>query len=174
MRLNVHGWPSVTTVAPGDADGDTRPGDTHKNGGGSIWINGTCGPAANLACWGTGNPAPWPTEERKGDNLYTTSTIALDVDTGKIKGHHQYTPNDAWDWDEVSAPLLIDWPPEAWNLKTGKLAGVHKFPTFNWGPLLTTGGQPGVCRRHQRPTANSELWMPATARCYGKRPHPQA
>ena len=275
-------WRTYTTAAPGDAGGDTWPGDTHKNGGGSIWITGTYDPAANLAYWGTGNPAPWPTEERKGDNLYTTSTIALDVDTGKIKGHHQYTPNDAWDWDEVSAPLLIDteikgrkvkaavhagrngylwmlerkdgpigfidaisyvnnnvftsvdkvtgrptynaartpgvgkgtvnfcpslwggkdWPPEAWNpktgffyipannnlcsdlpepeaikykkgdlyigypidkvlgglkyqdgkapatigelqawnLKTGKLAWVHKFPTFNWGPLLTTGG----------------------------------
>lgn len=101
-------WRTYTTAAPGEPGGDTWPGESYKNGGGSIWITGTYDPATNLAFWGTGNPAPWPTEGRKGDNLYTTSTIALDVDTGAIKGHHQYTPNDAWDWDEVSAPLLID------------------------------------------------------------------
>src|SRR2546422_9196828 len=43
-----------------------------------------------------------------GDNLYTSSVVALDADTGKIKGHHQYHWNDSWDWDEVSTPLLID------------------------------------------------------------------
>src|SRR2546425_10968335 len=43
-----------------------------------------------------------------GDNLYATSVIALDADTGKIRGHHQYHWNDSWDWDEVSTPLLID------------------------------------------------------------------
>jgi alcohol dehydrogenase (cytochrome c) len=47
-------------------------------------------------------------DTRPGDNLYATSVVALDVDTGKIKGHHQYHWNDAWDWDEVSAPVLID------------------------------------------------------------------
>ena len=45
---------------------------------------------------------------RPGDNLYTSSVIALDVETGAIKGYHQYHPNDGWDWDEVSAPLLIN------------------------------------------------------------------
>ena len=280
-ETGAEAWRTFTTAAPGDPGGDTWPGDTHKNGGGSIWITGTYDPDTNLSYWGTGNPAPWPTEGRKGDNLYTTSTIALNVDTGAIKGHHQYHPNDAWDWDEVSAPLLIDtevkgkkikaavhagrngylwmlersgekinfvdaipyvhnnvfksidaktgrpsyddarrpgvgkavnfcpslwggkdWPPEAWNpktglfyipannnlcselpeaeptkykkgdlyigypiegvlgslryrdgkapatigeiqawdLKTGKQVWTHKFPTFNWGPLLTTGG----------------------------------
>ena len=101
-------WRSFTTAAPGEPGGDTWPGDTHKQGGGTAWITGSYDPATNLAFWGTGNPAPWPTEGRKGDNLYTTSVIALDVDSGKIKGYHQYHPNDAWDWDEVSAPLLID------------------------------------------------------------------
>ena len=46
-------------------------------------------------------------ESRDGDNLYTTSVIGLDVDTGKMKGYHQYHWNDAWDWDEVSTPLMI-------------------------------------------------------------------
>ena len=48
-------------------------------------------------------------DKRPGDNLYTSSTIALDVATGKIKGHFQYHPNDSWDWDEVSPPILVDY-----------------------------------------------------------------
>ena len=101
-------WRTFMTAAPGEPGGDTWPGDTHKNGGASVWITGTYDTASNIAYWGTGNPAPWPTENRPGDNLYSTSVVALDVDTGKIKGHHQYHHNDAWDWDEVSAPVLID------------------------------------------------------------------
>ena len=48
-------------------------------------------------------------DQRPGDNLYTSSTIAIDVATGKIKGHFQYHPNDSWDWDEVSPPILVDY-----------------------------------------------------------------
>ena len=48
-------------------------------------------------------------DQRPGDNLYTASTIALDVATGAIKGHFQYHPNDSWDWDEVSPPILVDY-----------------------------------------------------------------
>jgi alcohol dehydrogenase (cytochrome c) len=47
-------------------------------------------------------------DKRPGDNLYVSSTIALDVATGAIKGHFQYNPNDSWDWDEVSPPILVD------------------------------------------------------------------
>ena len=126
-ETGAEAWRTYTTAAPGDSGGDSWPGDTHKNGGGGIWITGTYDPAANLAYWGTGNPAPWPVEERKGDNLYTTSTIALDVDTGKIKGHHQYTPNDAWDWDEVSAPLLIDTEIKGRKVKAAVHAGRNGY-----------------------------------------------
>jgi alcohol dehydrogenase (cytochrome c) len=102
-------WRTYTVPGPGEPGHDTWPeGEAYKTGGGSIWITGTYDPQTGLAFWGTGNPAPWPTDQRKGDNLYTSSTIAIDVETGKIKGHHQYQHNDAWDWDEVSAPLLID------------------------------------------------------------------
>jgi alcohol dehydrogenase (cytochrome c) len=48
-------------------------------------------------------------DQRPGDNLYTSSVLALDVDTGAIKGYHQYHPNDSWDWDEVSPPMLVDY-----------------------------------------------------------------
>ena len=68
-ETGAEAWRTFTTAAPGDPGGDTWPGDTHKNGGGSIWITGTYDPDTNLSYWGTGNPAPWPTEGRKGDNL---------------------------------------------------------------------------------------------------------
>lgn len=120
-------WRTYTTAAPGEPGGDTWPADAYKNGGGSIWITGTYDPATNLAYWGTGNPAPWPTEGRKGDNLYTTSAIALDVDTGKIRGHHQYHHNDAWDWDEVSAPVLIDTQIKGRSVKAAVHAGRNGY-----------------------------------------------
>jgi alcohol dehydrogenase (cytochrome c) len=120
-------WRTFMTAAPGEPGGDTWPGDTHKNGGASVWITGTYDTASNIAYWGTGNPAPWPTENRPGDNLYSTSVVALDVDTGKIKGHHQYHHNDAWDWDEVSAPLLIDTKVNGRDVKSAVHAGRNGY-----------------------------------------------
>jgi alcohol dehydrogenase (cytochrome c) len=49
-------------------------------------------------------------DERPGDNLYANSVVSLDVETGKLLDHHQYHQNEAWDWDEVSAPILVDLP----------------------------------------------------------------
>ena len=48
-------------------------------------------------------------DQRPGDNLYVASTVAIDVATGQIKGHFQYNPNESWDWDEVSPPILVDY-----------------------------------------------------------------
>src|SRR5215470_2192561 len=50
----------------------------------------------------------WKGDQRPGDNLYSSSVLALDVDSGKIRAYHQYHWNDSWDWDEVSAPILMD------------------------------------------------------------------
>ena len=72
-------------------------------------MTGNYDPETNLAYWGTGNGGPWMGDQRPGDNLYTSSTLAIDVATGAIKGHHQYHPNDSWDWDEVSPPILADY-----------------------------------------------------------------
>jgi alcohol dehydrogenase (cytochrome c) len=93
---------------PGEPGHDTWPGDTWKTGGASVWITGHYDPQLNQSYWGTGNAAPWPGDQHPGDNLYSSSVVALDVDTGKIRGHHQYHWNDSWDWDEVSTPLLMD------------------------------------------------------------------
>jgi len=78
------------------------PGDTYKTGGGATWLGGTYDPEAKLVYFGTGNPAPWNSHLRPGDNLYTSSTLALDPDTGEIKWHYQTTPHDGWDFDGVN------------------------------------------------------------------------
>jgi len=103
-------WRTYTVPAPGEPGSETWPkGDQWKNGGGSVWVTGNYDPATNLAYWGVGNGGPWMGDQRPGDNLYVSSTIAIDVATGKIKGHHQYDPNESWDWDEVSPPILVDY-----------------------------------------------------------------
>jgi len=103
-------WRAYTIPAPGEPGSETWPqGDHWKTGGGSIWVTGNYDPATNLAFWGTGNGGPWMGDQRPGDNLYTSSTVAIDVASGTIKGHFQYHPNDSWDWDEVSPPILVDY-----------------------------------------------------------------
>ena len=103
-------WRTYTVPAPGEPGSDTWPkGEQWKTGGGSVWVTGNYDPDTNLAYWGIGNGGPWMGDRRPGDNLYTSSTIAIDVATGKIKGHFQYHPNDSWDWDEVSPPILVDY-----------------------------------------------------------------
>jgi alcohol dehydrogenase (cytochrome c) len=102
-------WKTYAVPAPGEPGSETwPPGDQWKTGGGSVWVTGTYDPRSNLTFWGTGNGGPWMGDQRPGDNLFTSSTIALDAATGKIKGHFQYNPNESWDWDEVSPPILVD------------------------------------------------------------------
>ena len=103
-------WRTYTVPAPGEPGSETWPkGDQWKTGGGPVWVTGNYDAATNIAYWGTGNGGPWMGDQRPGDNLYTASTIALDVSNGHIVGHHQYHPNDSWDWDEVSPPILVDY-----------------------------------------------------------------
>ena len=103
-------WKTYTVPAPGERGSETWPrGDQWKTGGGPVWVAGNYDPETNLTFWGTGNGGPWMGDQRPGDNLYTASTIAVDAATGEIKGHFQYTPNESWDWDEVSPPILVDY-----------------------------------------------------------------
>ncbi|MFM9902081.1 MAG: PQQ-dependent methanol/ethanol family dehydrogenase [Polaromonas sp.] len=84
------------------------PGETWKTGGATPWLGGTYDAKTGLAYFGTGNPGPWNSHVRKGDNLYSTSTVALDVKTGKIVWSYQNTPNDAWDFDGVNEFITFD------------------------------------------------------------------
>ena len=101
-------WKTYTVPGPGEPGHDSWRGDDWKRGGVPVWITGSYDAGNNVMYWGTGNGGPWIADQRPGDNLYATSVIGLDADTGSITAHHQYHWNGAWDWDEVSAPLLID------------------------------------------------------------------
>ena len=103
-------WRTYMVPAPGEAGSETWPkGEEWRTGGASIWVTANYDPATNISYWGTGNGGPWMGDRRPGDNLYVASTVALDVATGQIKGHMQYSPNESWDWDEVSPPILVDY-----------------------------------------------------------------
>ncbi len=101
-------WKTYTIPAPGEPGSESWGGDSWKTGGVPVWLTGSYDPATGISYWGTGNGGPWTGDVRPGDNLYATSVLALDVENGALTGYHQYHWNDSWDWDEVSAPLLID------------------------------------------------------------------
>src|SRR6266404_3366151 len=99
---------TFTIPGEGEPGHDTWSGDDWKTGGGSAWMTGNYDTDTKTIYWGVGNAAPWPGATHPGDNLYTTSVLGLDPDSGKIKAFHQYHQNDSWDWDEVDAPMLVD------------------------------------------------------------------
>lgn len=86
----------------------TWQGNQWENGGGATWLGGTYDPDTKLIYMGTGNPAPWNSHLRPGNNLYTSSTLALDPETGEIKWHYQTTPHDGWDFDGVNEFISFD------------------------------------------------------------------
>ena len=101
-------WQTYTIPGPGEPGNETWPGDTWMRGGATTWQTGAYDVDTNTLFWGTGNPGPWNSDLRKGDNLWSSALLALDPDTGAIKWGYQYTPNDAWDYDGNNAPILID------------------------------------------------------------------
>ncbi|MCB1714514.1 MAG: PQQ-dependent dehydrogenase, methanol/ethanol family [Candidatus Competibacteraceae bacterium] len=111
LNTQEESWRRFTIPGPGEPGHETWQDlhDAWKNGGGSTWVTGSYDPDQDLIIWGVGNPGPdWDAEYRPGDNLYTNSAIALDADSGTIKWHFQYTPNDPYDYDAVSEHILVD------------------------------------------------------------------
>jgi alcohol dehydrogenase (cytochrome c) len=102
-------------------------GDQWKQGGGATWLGGTYDPETNLIYMGTGNPAPWNSWTRKGDNLYTASTLAINPDTGEIKWHLQTTPHDGWDFDGVNEFIPFDLKKDGKVIKAGAKADRNGF-----------------------------------------------
>src|SRR5437868_12657162 len=108
-KTGKEAWRFYTIPAPGEPGSETWKGDSWKHGGASVWITGSYDPDLNLTYWGIGNPGPdWNSAQRPGDNLYSDSVVALDADTGKLKWHFQFTPNDGYDYDSVQVPVLVD------------------------------------------------------------------
>ena len=84
------------------------PGETWKSGGASTWMGGTYDKKTGLVYFGTGNPGPWNSWLRPGDNLYSSSTLALNPTTGKIVWSYQTTPHDGWDFDGSNEFVTFD------------------------------------------------------------------
>ena len=104
-------WKFYTVpMKPGDPGLDTWPSlSAAQHGGGQAWIPGVYDPETNLYIFGTGNPTPGYTGVgRKGDNLFTCSLIAVNVETGKMAWYFQTSPHDTHDWDSAQTPILID------------------------------------------------------------------
>jgi len=107
-QTGKHLWRTYTVPSEGEKGVETWAGDTWQHGGGSTWITGSFDPELHTVYWGIGNPGPFNAAVRKGDNLYTDSVLALDPQTGKIKWHFQFSPNDPFDYDSVAEMILAD------------------------------------------------------------------
>ena len=115
-------------------------GDFYKTLGGGVWMSPAIDTKTRTVFFVAGNPAPdlYGTE-RPGDNLYTNSMVAVDLDKGTYKWHYQYIAHDVWDLDAVSATILVDVKD-----KDGKMV-----------PAVIHGGKTGHIYVHRRD--NGEL-----------------
>lgn len=153
-------WKFYTVPGPGEPGNESWKGDSWQRGGGSSWMTGSYDPELNLVFWGIGNPWPdYDPDVRAGDNLYTDSAIALDPDTGTLKWHFQFTPNDRADFDSIQVPVLadIDWQGSKrkvilWanrngffyvlDRATGKFLHGTPFVKETWATGLDANGRP--------------------------------
>jgi alcohol dehydrogenase (cytochrome c) len=117
-------WKFHTTALQGEAGGDTWNGlPDLLRGGGDTWIAGTYDPELNTTYWGVAQTKPWMRASRKtGDQatLYSSSTLALDPDTGKLKWYFQHAPGESLDLDEVFERVLIDHGDQKTVMTVGK------------------------------------------------------
>jgi PQQ-dependent dehydrogenase (methanol/ethanol family) len=139
-------------------------GDQWKIGGGTTWGWYSYDPQLNLVYYGSGNPSTWNPVQRPGDNKWSMTIFARDVDTGVAKWVYQMTPHDEWDYDGVNEMILADIPVKGQTVKAlvhfdrngfgytlnrenGQLLVAEKFdPKVNWatGIDLQTGRPKGV------------------------------
>jgi alcohol dehydrogenase (cytochrome c) len=102
-------WRWNTIPGPGEKGNETWAGDSWKRGAAATWLTGSYDAALDTLYWTTGNPGPDINGDvRLGDNLYSCSVVALDPNTGKLKWHYQFTPNDTHDWDATEDVILVD------------------------------------------------------------------
>lgn len=146
----------------GDPAAETWPDEyAMRHGGGMTWIPGTYDPELNLYYIGTGNPNPvMAGQSRKGNDLFTCSIVALNVDTGKMAWYFQASPHDTHDWDSAQTPVLFDGVIDGKPRKllaqadrngyffvldrtTGKNILTKSYlPTLNWSKGVDANGSP--------------------------------
>ncbi len=142
-----------------DSSLKTWQGEQWKLGGGTTWGWYSYDPKLNLVYYGSGNPGTWNPSQRKGDNRWSMTLWARDLDTGSVKWVYQMTPHDEWDFDGINEVPLIDinWKGKkvpalvhfdrngiayTLNRETGELLVAQKFdPQVNWtsGVDMKTG-----------------------------------
>jgi alcohol dehydrogenase (cytochrome c) len=156
-------WRLHTIPAPGEPGSDTWPSpDVMARGGGGTWMTGSYDPDLGLLYWGTGNPNPdYYGGARAGDNLYTNSLLAIDIATGTLRWHYQFTPHDTHDWDSNHVPVLatvtIDGRPRdvvmvanrngffyVLDRGTGELLVGKPFTATTWAREIGADGRPVV------------------------------
>ncbi|MGA2135678.1 MAG: PQQ-binding-like beta-propeller repeat protein [Bryobacteraceae bacterium] len=102
-------WRFWTVPSPGEQAAATWVGHAIEHGCASTWLTGTYDVETSTLFWPVGNPCPdFNGDERKGDNLYSDSVVALDPHTGTLKWHYQFTPHDLHDSDATETPMLVD------------------------------------------------------------------
>jgi alcohol dehydrogenase (cytochrome c) len=148
-------WRRYTIPARGEKGNETWPQDTNawEVGGGSAWITGSYDPDLDLMFWGIGNPAPWASQSRPGDNLYTSSVLAIRPKTGEIVWHYQFTPNDSYDydacWELINAEIAVGGQKHKVIMQfnrngflyvidraDGKLVAANPFEKVNWASQI--------------------------------------
>jgi alcohol dehydrogenase (cytochrome c) len=157
-------WRFNTIPNPGEPGSESWPNaEVAARGGAAAWVTGSYDPALNLVYYGTGNPNPdYYGDDRAGDNLYSCSLVALDIDTGKLKWHFQFTPHDVHDWDSAHVPVQADLTIDGrlqnvimvanrngffytLNRETGKLLVAKPFiDGSNWAKEIGADGRPIV------------------------------
>jgi alcohol dehydrogenase (cytochrome c) len=153
----------VTPMKKGDPGLDTwKDLYASRHGGGNPWVPGSYDPETHYYIIGTGNPSPaYTSQERgEGDNLYTCSVVAINVETGKMAWWYQTSPHDTHDWDSAQTPVLIDGEfngrprklvvqgsRNGYFFTLDRVTGEHlvtsKFAeTVNWATGINAKGQP--------------------------------
>jgi alcohol dehydrogenase (cytochrome c) len=129
VNTGERAWIWYSTPHPGEPAADTWPSvRTMEEGGGSPWQPLTYDPETNLVYFGTGNADPMKDgRSRLGDNLYTSTIVALDADSGELAWHFQVTPHDDHDYDATQVTVLFDAQVNGVNRQLLGLAGRNGF-----------------------------------------------
>ena len=153
-------WHFDTVASPDQPGGNTWTGDAWKSGGGATWYTGTYDPELNLIYWGTGDPSPtYEQAKRPGSNLYTSSLLALDADSGQLRWYFQETPQNVYDYDSAAEAVILDLKVASNTRKvllhpskngfaylldraTGQFLGAFPYGSPNWTKSLGENGQP--------------------------------
>lgn len=173
-------WHWNSEPRPGEPGEETWPDEeSMTHGGGMTWLPGTYDPELNLIYWGTGNPNPvHAAQGRKGDNLWTCSTVALNPDTGKLVWGFQASPHDTHDWDNVETPVLFDGEINGQKRKlvaiasrngyffvldrtTGKNIVAQPFIDLNWSKGVDSRGEP-IPDPAKEPKVDGTLVIPSS------------